>query len=332
MPSTGRNERPVIAVAAGCLINSRGEVLICQRPPGKIAAGKWEFPGGKIEPGETPRQALARELHEELGLHVREARPLIRVTHDYRDRQVVLDTWRITNWDGEPQSKDGQDFCWAAPERLGEWDLLAADRPIVAALRLPLHYVFTPPTFREGDVMKELARIPGGALLRLRLPELDELAYERCARGVIEASRSLRLGVVLDREPEQVQMLGAVGWHASAARLQTLQQRPLPHGFWFLTSCHSGKEVAMARALDVDAAVAGPVATTASHPGQSGIGWASFQNLADALSRPVYAIGGLGAADLDKAWQYGAQGVAGIQAYWDGGASGTTMGSSVETR
>lgn len=332
MPSTGRNERPVIPVAAGCLINSRGEVLICQRPLGKIAAGKWEFPGGKLEAGETPRQALDRELHEELGLSVREARPLIRVTHDYRDRRVVLHTWRVRGWDGELQARDGQAFCWAAPDRLGEWDLLAADRPIVAALRLPAHYVFTPPAIQENDLMQGLEHLPSGSLLRLRLPGFDESAYERCARAVIEASRSLKLSVVLDRHPEQVQALGAAGWHASAAQLRVLQQRPLLHGAWFLASCHSHEEVEAALALDVDVVVAGPVSITASHPGRSGTGWASFQNLSDALSRPTYAIGGLGPADLDEAWQHGAQGVAGIRVYWGGGVSLTTMGSSVLTR
>lgn len=76
--------KPTIPVAAGCLINERGEVLIAQRPVGKIAAGKWEFPGGKIEAGETPREALERELREELGVHVTGARPLIRVRDEDR--------------------------------------------------------------------------------------------------------------------------------------------------------------------------------------------------------------------------------------------------------
>lgn len=316
MPNTGPNERPVIAVAAGCVINALGEVLICQRPTGKIAAGKWEFPGGKIEAGETSRQALDRELHEELGLHVRDARPLIGVTHDYSDRRVVLHSWLVSRYDGEPHPHDDQAMAWVRQENLHDWDLLAADRPIVAALRLPSHYVFTPPTITEHELLAGLQHLPEKSLLRLRLPALDEDLYESLARVVIDAARPRGLPVILDRDPQQVIALGAAGWHASATQMRRLKQRPLPDTFWFFASCHNAREIEVAQALNADAAVAGPVAWTASHPGQTGIGWDSFKALADALSRPLYAIGGVGPSDCSDAWQHGAQGVAGIRAYW----------------
>lgn len=324
--------RPVIPVAAGCVINERGDVLICQRPAGKIAAGKWEFPGGKIEAGETSRQALDRELHEELGLRVRDARPLICVTHDYSDRRVVLHTWRVSGYDGELRPHDGQAMTWVRCEDLYRHDLLAADRPIVSALRLPSHYVFTSPAMTESECLAGLERLPDKSLLRLRLPMLDEPAYERCARTVIEAARLRALSVILDREPQQVIALGAAGWHASTARLRMLKQRPLPVKVWFFASCHTAADIECARRVDADAAVAGPLAMTPSHPGRPGMGWRSFKELAGLWSRPLYAIGGVGPSDLSVAHTHGAQGVAGIRAYWGGGASVTTMGSSVETR
>lgn len=324
--------RPQIEVAAGCVLNAAGEVLICQRPQGKIAAGKWEFPGGKLEAGETPRQALDRELHEELGLRVHEARPLIRVTHDYRDRRVVLHTWRVSGYDGEPQPHDGQAMTWVRCEDLHQHDLLAADRPIVSALRLPSYYVFTAPAMAEKSLLAGLKHLPENVLLRLRLPTLDEQTYERCARSVIQAGRAKNVCVILDRDPQQAIALGAAGWHASAMRLRTLSQRPLPAGSWFFASCHTADDMECARAVDVDAAVTGPLAATPSHPGQPGMGWRSFRALAERWSRPLYAIGGVGPIDLSVAYDHGAQGVAGIRAYWGGGASVTTMGSSVETR
>lgn len=324
--------RPRVEVAAGCVINAHGQVLIAQRPAGKIAAGKWEFPGGKIEAGETARQALDRELHEELGLRVRETRPLIRVRHDYSDRCVVLHTWLVTRYDGEPQSRDGQALAWVRHEDLHHWDLLAADRPIVTALGLPVHYAFTPAILTERELLEGLVRLPPGALLRLRLPALDDRHYERCARAVTEHGRSQNLRVILDRDPHQAVLLGAAGWHARADQLRTLERRPVPETCGFFASCHNAQELHAARALNVDAVVVGPVAATASHPEQPGMGWGAFKGLVESLSRPVYAIGGVGPDDLATAWQLGAQGVAGIRAYWGGGASLTTIGSSVLTR
>ncbi|MGH8541632.1 MAG: NUDIX domain-containing protein, partial [Stenotrophobium sp.] len=116
--------KPVIPVAAGCMVNAAGEVLIAQRPDGKIAAGLWEFPGGKIEPGESAHGALVRELHEELGVTVRAARPLIRIAHEYSDRSVILDTWLVSGFDGEPHARENQALAWVLPSRLSDYPLL----------------------------------------------------------------------------------------------------------------------------------------------------------------------------------------------------------------
>ncbi len=120
-----------VNVAAGVLQDTRGQVLISQRLPGTHQAGAWEFPGGKINVGET---ALTRELAEELGIVVRTAAPLTRFTHRYADRSVVLDVWRVTEYDGMPRGLEGQPIRWAAPESLLEQGLLSADRPIIDAL------------------------------------------------------------------------------------------------------------------------------------------------------------------------------------------------------
>lgn len=308
--------RPVIPVAAGCVINAGGEVLICQRPAGKIAAGKWEFPGGKIEAGETSYQALVRELHEELGLHVRAARPLIRVTHDYSDRRVILDTWRVTGCDGLPQAHDQQAFEWVRPADLNGWDLLAADAPIVSALQLPSHYVFTPPRISKTELLRGLQRLPPGALLRLRQPELDDSRYLLLARELIARCDEQKLSLILDRDPQDAVAMGAAGWHATSLGLQALPKRPLPSDFWFAASCHTLDEINHAREIEVDCAVVGAVNSTPSHPGRPGLGWPRFSECAHALSRPAYAIGGLGPADLSESWRHSAQGVAGVSAYW----------------
>jgi len=110
-------------------------VLIAQRPAGKWQAGRWEFPGGKIEPGETARDAMTRELREELGIAVLDARPLGSFPHDYDDRSVEISLWLVTGFHGDPQGLDRQALRWVTIGELPGCDLLEADRPMLAPLR-----------------------------------------------------------------------------------------------------------------------------------------------------------------------------------------------------
>jgi mutator protein MutT len=125
-------------VVAAAVIDLKGRVLIAQRPPGKHLAGGWEFPGGKLQPGEDRRAGLARELREELGIAVSASfRPLIRVRHAYDYGDVLIDMWVVRRYRGEPSGLDGQALRWVSQQELEATELLPADGPIVAALRLP---------------------------------------------------------------------------------------------------------------------------------------------------------------------------------------------------
>ena len=123
-----------VEVVAGALFDGAGRVLIAQRPAGKALAGRWEFPGGKLHPGESPYEALVRELREELGVEVSAAERLMRYPHEYADRVVWLDMWTVQRWSGEPRGLDGQALKWVEPGRLRDEDILEADQPIVVAL------------------------------------------------------------------------------------------------------------------------------------------------------------------------------------------------------
>lgn len=309
-------QRPLIDVACGVLVDAAGAVLIAQRPPGKLAAGKWEFPGGKIEAGEQPRQALLRELDEELGIAVIDARPLLRFRHDYSDRCVILDTWRVDGWRGQPRAREAQAFAWHKPDALPALDLLPTVAPIVRALQLPAHYVFTPPAASVDFLLDRLATLPRRALLRLRLPVLDDTAYEAAARRLLAPCGSLGIGLMLDRRPEQAVALGAAGWHLRSDRLDACEPRPLPKSCLVAASVHDARQLERAAALGAHCAVLGPVRETATHPGTAGIGWASFAAIRGDTALAVYAIGGLDAAALDTARAHGAQGIAAISAYW----------------
>jgi 8-oxo-dGTP diphosphatase len=127
----------MIHVVAAAVTDVAGRVLIAQRPPGKHLAGGWEFPGGKLEPGEARVPGLARELKEELGITISNPRPLIRVRHTYPYGEVLIDMWVVKSYSGEPRGLDGQALKWLSQENLEKVDLLPADGPIVRALRLP---------------------------------------------------------------------------------------------------------------------------------------------------------------------------------------------------
>lgn len=121
-------------VVAAAILDTRGRVLIAERPAGKHMAGRWEFPGGKVGAGESEEAALRRELAEELGIEVLEARPMMRLSHRYPDRDVELSLWLVERYGGAPQALDGQRLKWVERARLEGEDILEADRPFVTAL------------------------------------------------------------------------------------------------------------------------------------------------------------------------------------------------------
>jgi 8-oxo-dGTP diphosphatase len=166
-----------IHVVVGAMADASGRVLIAQRPRGRHMAGRWEFPGGKLEPGEDPLAGLRRELAEELGIEVRAARRLIRLRHVYPDRRVLLDVWQVTDYGGEPQALEAQALAWALPDELPKHDLLEADRAIVTALRLPrLARALAP-----GE---SLQSVRGSAAQTILVPAPDDGADELDAQAV----------------------------------------------------------------------------------------------------------------------------------------------------
>lgn len=121
-------------VMAGVLRRHDGQVLITERPAGKHLAGFWEFPGGKLDPGEAPRDGLARELHEELGIRLVVAEPLLALPWRYDSKELLLDTWLVFAWQGMPQSLEQQALEWVMPADLAPERLAPADREILRHL------------------------------------------------------------------------------------------------------------------------------------------------------------------------------------------------------
>ena len=308
-----------IHVVAAVLEDGAGRILLARRPNKAHQGGLWEFPGGKVEPGESAGEALRRELREELGIEVLAHRPLIRVHHAYADREVVLDVHRVTARVGDAVGLEGQPLAWVLPDELSSYPMPAADRPIVTAIRLPDTYLITPPALGEPDgfVAPLKAALRGGVgLVQLRLPGLDRTAVESYARVALPLCREAGARLLIHGDWELAEAVGTDGVHLTAAQLHRLVERPLRSELWVGASCHDAVELARAEALGADFAVLGPVLPTASHPGAPHLGWERFAALVEKARIPVYALGGMGQEHVETAWRHGAQGVAGIRGFW----------------
>ena len=308
----------VVRVAAGVLRQPDGRVLLAQRPAGKIAAGRWEFPGGKIEAGETPRAALERELREEIGIQVMAARPLLRLRHAYTERTVELDTWLIEGWQGEPRGLEAQELAWVQPPRIRDYDVLEADGPIIDALRLPQELPITPDLVDAQALCAIVHALAtrGYPLIRLRAPRLSDQAYADVVASCGPGLAALGSGVLVDRAQSGLLATpGVAGLQLTAQSLEREFQPQLAPGQWLLASCHNAAELSRACALGADALVIGPVQETTTHPGAAGLGLEGFATLAAQANRPCYALGGLGRQDRDAVFAHGGQGVAGISAF-----------------
>lgn len=308
-----------IHVAAAVIRGADGRILIARRPDDKHQGGLWEFPGGKVEADESVEQALARELDEELGIRPSAARPLLQVRHDYPDKQVLLDVWDVSAFTGEPHGAEGQPLAWVAPDRLGDYQFPAANRPIVAAARLPERYLITPDDLDPLALLDGLqaALGQGVRLIQLRAPRLSAEQYRALAADALGLCAG-RAQMLLKGPLAWLADFPTAGWHLTARQLSELAQggRPLAARSWLAASCHSLEELALATQLDVDFVTLSPLRPTLSHPGAPALGWPRATELLQGVNLPVYLLGGLGPADIPQAWQAGAQGVAGIRGLW----------------
>ena len=306
-------------VAAAVIRGDDGRVLIAKRADDKHQGGLWEFPGGKVEEGEAIADALARELREELGITVRAARPLIRIPYDYPDQRVLLDVWEVSRFDGEPHGAEGQPLAWVAPRELAEYAFPAANAPIVAAARLPEHYLITPDGLAPQALLVGLRRAleQGVRLVQLRAPAMFDAQYRDLAVDAVGLCAG-RAQVMLKGPLEWLGDFPSAGWHLSAAQLRRYADRgrPLPAGRWLAASCHSAEELALAERMGVDFVTLSPVQATRSHPEAAPLGWAAAAELLDGFGRPAYLLGGLTADDLPQARASGAQGIAAIRGLW----------------
>jgi len=317
MPSTAPNSP--VHVAVGLLLDC-DRVFVTRRAADAHQGGKWEFPGGKCNPGEPVLVALRRELHEELGIEVESAIPWMQVRHAYSDRDVLLDVWRITAWRGDPHGREGQEAHWCSVNDLPALDFPEADLPILRRLWLPPLYLISDAARFGKEAflgMLERALKAGARLIQLREPSMPQPEFRVYAMAVATLCHRHDARLLLNADPATVEDCGADGVHLNSRRLMALDRRPLGNTFFVAASCHNREELGQAAHLGADFAVLSPVAATASHPDVAPLGWDKFHALCGSALLPIYALGGMHPADLGLARTTGACGIATVSGIWN---------------
>ncbi len=310
----------IVEVAAAVMLRAGGsEFLLAQRPVGKVYAGYWEFPGGKVEPGESVRDALVRELQEELGITVTACHPWLTRQHVYPHATVRLNFWRVTAWQGEIGITAPLEHSAVDWQRRGAAatvaPILPANGPILKGLALPETMLIssldeTSPAAwlarlerrlqSSGDVLPPLVQVRDKTL-----PATERAAF---AAAVVELAHRYDAPVVINDDPALAAACGADGVHLSAAALAACEERPV--FAWVGASCHTAAEIARAGELELDYALLGPVMATPTHPEHPGLGWAEFARRGAGNTLPLFALGGMRETLRDSACLHGAHGIA----------------------
>jgi len=315
------DERALVDVAVGVIFSSDGAVLLGQRPVGKPYAGWWEFPGGKLESGESVEHALARELHEELGIEVHASHPWVLREHSYEHARVRLHFQRIWNWSGVPRGREGQALCWQPAGRVAVAPLLPAALPVLRMLQLPERYGISNATALGDDEFSarlETALALGLRLVQLREPGLAAAHFEALFYRVRAACQRHGARLLVNGVHPPDYWRACDGVHLRSAQVLSLEVRP--QAGLVGASCHDAGELARAAALGCDFAVLGPVRATASHPGAVPLGWSGFEALVRDAQIPAFALGGVNPGDESLARAAGAHGLAMLRGAWPSGA------------
>lgn len=308
----------ITRVAAAVLLRDDGnEFLLARRPVGKVYAGYWEFPGGKVEAGESFHQALVRELREELGIETTAATPWLTRRFVYPHATVELKFFLVTAWQGDIAPIEHEGFAWLPRGGAPTVEpILPANGPILDALALPTLYAITDAASHGVDA--ELARLDtalagGLRLIQVRDKTLPANKRALFAAAVVARAHAAGARVLINDDVALAIAVAADGVHLSSASLLAAKERPaLP---LVAASCHQAAELAQAEALHCDFVVLGPVAATPTHADTPPLGYAALADLLEHCTLPAYALGGMHAGTLAAAQAAGAHGIAALRAW-----------------
>lgn len=309
-----------VEVVAAVILRGDGQFLLAQRPVGRVYAGYWEFPGGKIEGAESARAALTRELREELGIEVTYACPWISREYVYPHAHVRLNFFRVLGWEGEPRSREGQTLSWQRRGAISVTPLLPANGPVLGALALPPVLAITD-AWKRGDGAQldqlDKALDCGLRMVMVREKQMPRARLRVFATEVLRRCNRAGALMLVNGDEAIARETGAHGVHLRSAQLLRCTRRP--DLAWCGASCHDQRELDCAATLGLDYVVLGPVLQTPSHADVHPLGWESFEHMVRGYPLPVYALGGMALQHLGVACSAGAQGVAMVRGAWAAG-------------
>jgi len=333
--------KKLIHVAVGVIFDTpddKGKILIAKRAEHQHQGGLWEFPGGKVEAGESTQIALQRELEEELGLHsaTEDMRPLITIPFHYPDKSVLLDVWTVHNAQNFKQAsseeskgeeffgKEGQPLLWIEPAELANYEFPAANKAIIDALTLPRKLVISQDSNNADVILKQVANTLKNHTdiwINLRAPRLEQLEYTQLAMQLYGICHEAGSKLIWNCPLDWYQVAFADGLHLSRANYEKINpdkvegiERPIPAHQWLSMVCHNLPELEMAQAL-ADYVLVSPVHETKTHPQANALTWSGFKVVTDQSRIPCYALGGMQESELEHCLHNGGQGIAGINCF-----------------
>jgi len=314
----------IVHVAVAVIMNQHGQICISLRHENVHQGGLWEFPGGKVEQGETVEQTLEREIKEELNISILTSRPLIKINYNYPDISVCLHVQKVQSYSGLATNVEGQTLKWVDVSQLSAFNFPAANKPIITAIQLPERYLITGKFSSEKNFIYKLNNALENKVrlvqLRLKNEHLTQLENpHKLIRNVSVMCKQVDAELLLNLSEQWMKVINLEeikfsGFHSDSMSLMKYSKRP--EGKFFSASCHDEREVKKALQLKADFIVLSPVQKTSSHPDMNAIGWDKFSELIETAAMPVYALGGVSEVDLNLAWKHGAQGIAAISAFW----------------
>lgn len=308
----------IVQVAVGVIKNKKAEILISKRADNVHQAGLWEFPGGKIEPGESAEQALSRELKEEVGIDCLSMLPFSTIEFDYGDKQVCLHVYIIEKFNGQATGREGQLISWVEIEALSEFPFPAANKSIIIQLQLPELIQITGGFHSLGDLLaKAKSCIKSGVkMIHFRAHHLADEIYQNYAEELLTLCKHKNVRLILNRDTQMIEKVQADGLHLTSHEMFNYRQRPCGREKYFSVSCHDQEQLEQAKALDVDYCFLSPVKQAISHNAGEPIGFDMFSRLCHEFDMKVYALGGMCSADIKKVGRLGGAGVAVISENW----------------
>lgn len=309
----------IVHVAVGVLIDQHQRVLVALRNENAHQGGLWEFPGGKCEAGEQVSDALRREFFEEIGIEISQDAPLCNIRHDYGDKQVWLEVRRILSYTGEATGKEGQAIRWQPLGTLDATQFPAANKIIIDRIQLSDRIAITGTAQNHSEFLQRFDQLlqMGLPTVHLRQGQFSDQEFLSLVRECKQRCLGVPVGLILSTSISLFEEQPTQGLHVSSRILETLTRRPVAQEYRFSASCHSLAQLQHAQKMGANYAFLSPVAKTLSHPQQTPLGWQTFTRLASQVDVPVYALGGMTAADINTAQTYGAPGIAAISAFWE---------------